>query len=94
MRGSTSQHTHDRKLTTFPMDVAPGLLDLYEANPLSRTKKSILDLCCGTGQLVLQFLDRGYDVTGVDLSDDMLSCARRSAARYRCFRHQVLLGST
>lgn len=36
---------------------------------------SVLDLCCGTGQLCSYFLDQGYFVTGLDLSKDMLRYA-------------------
>ena len=34
---------------------------------------SILDLACGTGNISLELLKRGYNVTGVDISADMLS---------------------
>ena len=36
----------------------------------------VLDLACGTGRLTLMLRDRGYDMTGVDLSEEMLSVAR------------------
>ena len=35
----------------------------------------VLDLACGTGSLTLQFAQRGYDMIGIDLSEDMLNCA-------------------
>lgn len=34
-----------------------------------------LDLGCGTGKMTLELADRGYDMTGVDYSADMLSRA-------------------
>jgi SAM-dependent methyltransferase len=40
---------------------------------------TILDLCCGTGQLVAQLVERGYSVTGFDGSADMLRHARENA---------------
>lgn len=40
----------------------------------------LLDLCCGTGSLSLFFASQGFDVTGVDVSQDMLSAARDKAA--------------
>lgn len=40
---------------------------------------SILDLCCGTGQLVQQLLLRGYQVSGLDTSEGMLDYARENA---------------
>ncbi|HSH69022.1 MAG TPA: class I SAM-dependent methyltransferase, partial [Deferrisomatales bacterium] len=37
----------------------------------------VLDLCCGTGQLAAVLAGRGYRVTGVDLSGEMLTRARQ-----------------
>ncbi|MGB3299155.1 MAG: class I SAM-dependent methyltransferase [Phormidesmis sp.] len=39
----------------------------------------ILDLCCGTGQLIQPLIDAGYQVTGLDGSENMLSYARENA---------------
>ncbi|HEX6040189.1 class I SAM-dependent methyltransferase [Longimicrobium sp.] len=39
----------------------------------------VLDLCCGTGQMARALHDRGYDVTGVDGSAEMVRYARRNA---------------
>ncbi|MGX6442820.1 class I SAM-dependent DNA methyltransferase [Neobacillus sp. K501] len=38
--------------------------------------KSLLDLACGTGELSVRFAKEGFNVTGVDLSSDMLSVAQ------------------
>ena len=38
--------------------------------------ESVLDLGCGTGAMTFALHDRGFDMTGVDLSIDMLSVAR------------------
>ncbi|MBN8191034.1 class I SAM-dependent methyltransferase [Bacillus sp. NTK074B] len=42
--------------------------------------KRILDIACGTGELSLRLAREGYDVTGVDLSSDMLMVAQEKAA--------------
>jgi SAM-dependent methyltransferase len=39
----------------------------------------ILDLCCGTGYLAAILLERGYSVTGVDASPEMIRFARQHA---------------
>ncbi len=40
----------------------------------------ILDAACGTGSMTLELARLGYDMTGVDLSPDMLSVARGRSA--------------
>lgn len=39
----------------------------------------ILDLCCGTGQMISPLVARGFSVTGLDGSADMLRYARENA---------------
>ena len=45
------------------------------SNEAARTEL-VLDLACGTGKLTLLLRDMGFDMTGVDLSEDMLAIAR------------------
>lgn len=66
----------------FATNTAPKLRAFYEDTPLGQHEHTLLDLCCGTGQLALHFLDNGYQVTGLDLSEAMLDYARSSAAPY------------
>ena len=41
----------------------------------------VLDLACGTGKMTLEMSKLGFDVTGVDLSPEMLSVARENCAK-------------
>jgi SAM-dependent methyltransferase len=41
--------------------------------------KTILELACGTGKLSVRFAHDGYEVTGLDLSEEMLSLAYNRA---------------
>ena len=41
----------------------------------------VLDLGCGTGRMTLELARRGYDMTGVDYSVEMLDIARENADR-------------
>lgn len=41
-----------------------------------RTGGPLLELGCGTGRLLLPLADAGYEVTGVDMSEQMLAIAR------------------
>jgi len=47
----------------------------------------LLDLGCGTGKMTLELASRGYDMTGIDLSVEMLDIARGEAER---LGHDVL----
>lgn len=44
-----------------------------------RPVSTVLDLACGTGTLTWLLAERGYDMTGVDLSPEMLAQAREKA---------------
>lgn len=40
----------------------------------------VLDLACGSGEVAIRLSARGYDMTAIDLSPDMLNLAREKAA--------------
>jgi len=42
--------------------------------------KEVLDLGCGTGGITALLADMGYDTVGVDISPEMLMCARENTA--------------
>jgi SAM-dependent methyltransferase len=52
---------------------------------LAAEKNLVVDLGCGTGKLTEILADRGYDVMGIDLSEEMLGIAleRRDSLRHR-----------
>jgi SAM-dependent methyltransferase len=43
----------------------------------------LLDMGCGTGWTSWMFAKRGYDVTGMDISEDMIHYARLNVERYQ-----------
>jgi SAM-dependent methyltransferase len=45
----------------------------------------LLDVCCGTGHLVQSLIERGYQVTGIDGSEQMLNYARENAPKGKFF---------
>lgn len=59
---------------TLPI-IKQNFLDILPSNA------NILDLCCGVGRLVEQLLLAGYQVTGIDSSEEMLRYARQNAPR-------------
>jgi SAM-dependent methyltransferase len=54
-------------------DAVLQLVERFGDGKISR----ILDLGCGTGRHAVEFAARGFDVTGVDLSEAMLNRARK-----------------
>jgi SAM-dependent methyltransferase len=67
----------------FAKQVAPIILNFYKSTPVGQdNNKPVLDLCCGTGQLAVHFLENGYKVVGIDLSEHMLRFARENASQY------------
>lgn len=40
----------------------------------------VLDVACGTGRILLDFLARGIDIDGLEISEDMLAICRAKAA--------------
>lgn len=73
---------YNHSFATFARDVAPRIHDFYVSREVTRQRDRVLDLCCGTGQCARYFLDRGFAVTGVDLSEAMLGYARQNAGRH------------
>ncbi|WP_281888337.1 class I SAM-dependent methyltransferase [Paenibacillus sp. YYML68] len=41
--------------------------------------RTVVDLGCGTGRLAIELAQLGYEVVGIDLSEDMLAIARNKA---------------
>lgn len=69
--------TYDEEPYTQTTTEEVGLL----VEQLSQARAtSLLDIGCGTGRHALELASRGYQVTGVDLSEAMITRARRHAA--------------
>ena len=80
--GRVFARIYNLKWIDFAKRVAPKILEFYAETAIGQHNKSVLDVCCGTGQLAIYFLENGYTVTGLDLSEPMLDCARENAAQY------------
>jgi SAM-dependent methyltransferase len=80
--GPSFARVYNLRWTAFATQLAPRLRAFYESGPSRGENPNVLDLCCGTGQLAQHFLDHGYQITGVDLSEPMLEHARANNAVY------------
>jgi 2-polyprenyl-3-methyl-5-hydroxy-6-metoxy-1,4-benzoquinol methylase len=66
-----------------------GEVDFFE-NEIGHDKSCrILDIGCGTGRHSIELAKRGYPVTGIDLSDSMLSSARKTAKENHLYIHFI-----
>jgi SAM-dependent methyltransferase len=73
---------YNQKWGQFARQIAPMIQAYYEADPAGIENRTLLDLCCGTGQLAVHFLKAGYRVVGLDLSENMLNYARENTREY------------
>src|SRR5688500_19766033 len=55
---------------------------LYHAT-IEKYGQPVLDVGCGTGRLLLDYLQQGIDIDGVDNSPEMLAICQRKAANLR-----------
>ena len=55
-------------------DYIENIFDMYDINP-----SLVCDLACGTGNITIPMSRRGYNMTGVDISEEMLNIAREKS---------------
>lgn len=55
---------------------------LYRARISVGSGIQVLDVGCGTGDLVLEFAKRGADITGIDISSEVIDCARKRFSNF------------
>jgi len=48
----------------------------------NRDNITVLDLACGTGSITLRLAEMGYDMIGVDISEDMLAQAQMKTSQF------------
>jgi ubiquinone/menaquinone biosynthesis C-methylase UbiE len=81
MTTERTRAAYDRWAVTYDTDPNPqttleteDVLDLIDVDDDSR----VLDAACGTGRYIGLLQQRGAEVVGLDLSTQMLSCAKRT----------------
>lgn len=62
----------------FAKNLAPKICSFYEQAAMGESRRPVLDLCCGTGRLARFFLEKGFRVVGLDLSEYMVAYAREN----------------
>lgn len=73
--------------TEYDQSIANSALSRYDTQVLLQhftQPGRLIDLGCGTGRHALEFASRGFDVLGVDLSEEMLRQLQSKAAAAGC----------
>lgn len=68
---------YNQEWAAFAENIFPALKDI--AGEKLPDGASVLDLCCGTGQLAKVLIEKGYKVSGLDGSAEMIKFARKNA---------------
>lgn len=68
-------YLYDQLMQDVPYDKWVSIIEEY-TQKYSIEGKKLLDLACGTGEISVRLAGEGFEVTGADLSSDMLSVAR------------------
>ena len=68
-------HIHDTSFGSLAKGASTGILETFRKNNIYDC--DIVDLGCGSGILAKGLADMGYSVTGVDLSPDMVTLAKK-----------------
>lgn len=78
------QHRDDVEAEAF----VQRLLDYLQPSPGAR----MLDIACGEGRFAVQLANRGYDVVGIDISEETIERAKREERKnLRFFIHDMRL---
>ncbi len=70
-------YLYDTLMSDVPYERWIAYMDRF----ISQKNTKVLDLACGTGTITEKLLEKGYDVTGVDLSEEMLAVAAEKLSR-------------
>ncbi|HAB53790.1 MAG: hypothetical protein A2315_04390 [Ignavibacteria bacterium RIFOXYB2_FULL_35_12] len=62
---------------------AKNLFNLIRKNIVLENGSKVLDLACGAGRHSILFAKNGFDVTAVDISDNLLNVARKTAEEFK-----------
>ena len=66
-------HVYDKLNKDIDYSAWADFVESCFSRYLKNKPELVLDLACGTGSMTVQLAERGYDMIGVDLSEDMLS---------------------
>jgi SAM-dependent methyltransferase len=66
----------------FPNHIAPQIHELFCKEKDNNIEETLLDVCCGSGHFGKYFLEKGFSVTGIDLSDKAIELAQEKTKHF------------
>ncbi len=81
---------HPEQTNFFQNHILNKELDSFCQN-LETGKNRIIDIGCGSGYVFLPMLDRGYQMTGVDLSEEMIQALRENIDKEKLNRSELIV---
>jgi SAM-dependent methyltransferase len=69
---------YDRARPSYPVEIFDDLVELAQLRQSAR----ILEIGCGTGQATLPLAERGYEITCIELGEQLAAVARRRLSRF------------
>ncbi|MEM9888892.1 MAG: class I SAM-dependent methyltransferase [Bacteroidota bacterium] len=71
-------NSYDKYRPKYPNEVIEELIDLSQI----KAKDKILEIGCGTGQITIDFVKRGYEVVGIEKGESLSRIASNKIEKY------------
>jgi len=69
---------YDSARASYPDELIDELIKISKIN----NKSKILEIGCGSGKATILFAKRGYDVLGVDISEELIDLAKKNSSQF------------
>ena len=82
---------HPEQTNFFQRSILNKALDSF-CKILPANKKRIVDIGCGSGYVFLPMVTKGYQMTGVDLSEEMIQALKENLDKEKLSRSELIVG--
>jgi 2-polyprenyl-3-methyl-5-hydroxy-6-metoxy-1,4-benzoquinol methylase len=82
---------HPEQTNFYQQRILEKELDSF-CSTLPKGKNKVIDIGCGSGYVFLPMLDRGYQMTGVDLSEEMIQALKESLNVEKLKKSELIVG--
>ncbi len=70
---------YDKSRVTYPKQLIDDIITYSKIN----LNGKIVDVGCGTGQATLPFAEKGYQITGLDISKELITIAKKKCSPFK-----------